>query len=94
MSTAVKYGPGDDLAYLRDDNAWVNWPVQTVKKRKADHSMPDCGLVSPGCRVVYDANLWGLPQDENGIVKPISTWPIKATYESVEAMLADGWEVD
>jgi len=79
-----------DLEWLTHPAEWPNWPVQTVKKRRSNGQMPDVGLVVERENVVepivYDVNLWALPVP--------TPWPIAARYDSIEAMIADGWEVD
>lgn len=80
--------------WLENDYDWPNWPYQTLKRRK-DHQL-ECGIITnnnPTC--VYLCNIFLIPEgglqakDENDeyIVK-------HERYESFDAMLDAGWEVD
>jgi len=88
------------LEWLRNPDFWAYWPIQPVKRRRADGDFPDCGIVIASVEgqlalqacgvcvpVVHDVLLLGAA---DALEQPHKTFK----YESIEAMLADGWEVD
>ena len=78
------------LTHLRNEDKWVHWPVQTMRRDKHPNDW-DCGLVIAGRTTVFEKNLFDL---KSGLIAPqVEDSPHK-DYESYEAMLADGWEVD
>jgi hypothetical protein len=99
----------DHKAWLQNQDWWPNYPFQTMKNRRhvsRENPMGKLGLVVGECLksfhfeqvkflqpggegpvTVFD-QIWGLP------LRPMEVWPVHQTYESIDAMLADGWEVD
>ena len=80
------------LEWLRNPDWWMYWPIQPVKRRRGGTEFPDCGLVAVDTKgdcapAVHDVLLLGA---EKALEQPHITFQ----YESIEAMLADGWEVD
>lgn len=97
----------DDLAFFQDPDRWPNQPLCPVKNPRilqdgsprTNGGMPACGLlyenttpvISGLPRVQPIVYLVGLFDDRQG--KPIKSFPAKQ-YDSLEAMVADGWIVD
>lgn len=95
----------DDKAMITGPDrgaGWPHWPFLPMKQRLEKHSCPNPGLIfdktpllkkidrNAECyRTVYFANFWAVASGE---VK-LSTAE-KKVYESVDAMIADGWMVD
>lgn len=77
----------DDLAFMRDENKWPNWPMLPVKRYTDRGGAPECGIVLSGKTTVYIAYMWGLKEDTFDTCK-------KYEYGSLDAILADGWVVD
>jgi len=70
------------------ETPWMHWPLLPVKKsdwNKNDKSMGVIHCKSP--RSVILVNLWNLSLETTKIAEIIA-------YESVDAMLDDGWMVD
>jgi hypothetical protein len=86
-----------DAEFVRSAMMWPVWPYLPVKRK--DNSLKDKNLgilyateelVKKGKPTVYHLYLFDLPRD-----KKLSDPSIpKTEYESVEAMLDDGWMVD
>jgi hypothetical protein len=81
------------LAWLRAPNKWPHWPFcPLTNKVKADRGRRLCGVAveekaGAATPSVYLGNIFDLD------AKPLSTRE-KMSYGSLEAMIADGWEVD
>jgi hypothetical protein len=76
------------LKHLQDPNQWCHFGVCPVKNREKGDGFPLCGLVPKGKSIVKILNLFaGWTPDE---------WDAAETYEydSLESLVADGWEVD
>lgn len=73
----------DHAAFLSDPSKWSHLfcPV----KRHVDGKM-QVGIYLGGEPIVYRCNMWAIPKD-------LSTTE-QHKYESVAAMVADGWVVD
>lgn len=85
----------DHAAMIRDPGQWPKWPLLPVVNRKPV-GMPDGGVLIAGdpTNTVYRINLWSVP---SGVVKDtiVNNPDIpRTTYDSIEAMLQAGWEVD
>src|SRR4051812_43545449 len=78
------------LEFLRTPDEWPNWPLCPVKKRLITNVANDVGLVAEGPSgpepVVFLCNLWRVKEDFANAVQ--------VKYESLEALVADGWRVD
>ena len=85
---------GNDAEFIKHPDYWPAWPFLPIRRRK----IGDCGLenecalliaTSQPWHSVYLCNLFALPDniaELNGMRGP--------SYDSVEALLADGWQVD
>lgn len=82
----------DNAKMIKDQDSWPQWPFLPVKRRAVGGGFPETGLIAAdpdyrkGIINVYKANLFNLPQDPTGVEK--------ITYQTVDAVLADGWVVD
>lgn len=89
----------EDLAFLRRDAQWPQWPFCPLKRDRKDKpgGWPECGLVVAGERAgamptVYLVNLFGL-----GDLKKEGKWlkdVPQTKYDTLDQLLADGWYVD
>lgn len=82
-----------DLDFLNRVACWPKWPVCPVKKKTEGNSWPIHGLIFAGegdkpIPVVVMLNLW------HPWTKEEYEAAEKHKYDSIEALLADGWEVD
>lgn len=76
----------DDAAFIRDDDSWPNWPLLPIKRPKKDEGWPETALITAGEKtVVIHAGMF----DGQGIHDAKRT-----SYDSIEALVADGWRVD
>lgn len=71
-----------DLAMLRNPDDWTFWPFLPVKRNGGK----ELGYILAGELRVYHTNLFS---DKPRILEASYT-----SYESFEALLADGWRVD
>lgn len=94
----------DDRAMLLNPLIWPNWPLLPLKRNRKDSESGwpiECGLVIAVAEQerwrIYKTNMFSISS------LPGSTLAEKITenskidryvYESVDALLADGWEVD
>lgn len=86
-----------DGEFIRKPGEWPVWPYLPVKRKNNSLKDKNLGilyateeLVKKGKPTVYHLYLFDLPRD-----KKLSDPSIpKTEYESVEAMLDDGWMVD
>ncbi len=86
-----------DLEFIKFCGGWPCWPYLPIKR--GEHYPEDCMLLWAGNwsddntprfpLAVYNCNLWSLPKT----VEEFKAKKFKE-YESVEALLADGWVVD
>jgi hypothetical protein len=75
-----------DLEFMKAYDKWPRWPMLPLKKR--DDSKI-CGfLLGTGYPVVYLKNIYGLKQGDT-----IENLP-KQEYDSLQAILDDGWVID
>ena len=94
--TKKKLGPGDDLEMLQTPDLWPNWPALPMRRYKPDQTVgfPEVGVVldMEGLQnMVVKINLFYL-NALNGAERIRDAE--KYRYESLEALLADGWIVD
>lgn len=79
----------DSLAKLKNPESWVAWPVLPMIR-----GPEECGLVLATVAdrpVIYMQNLFAL---QGGLLMPQLEGCATHVYETLEAMLADGWVVD
>ncbi len=81
----------DHLAMIRDSYRWGRWPYLPMKRDNNSLEDKNLGvLVDDGKSLtIYHVYLFGLPATREEFLASPQT-----TYESHEAMLADGWMVD
>ncbi len=82
-----------DLQFISEPARWPNVVILPVKKHIATGKMPQMGLVMQPSRelprlaphpVVYLGNMWDPELKISDVIE----------YESLEALVADGWVVD
>lgn len=78
-----------DQVFLQNSNLWPSWPVCPLTKGEQTGLVVDGMTDSPV--VVYLINLWAL---KTGPLGPQLEGVEKVKYDSIEALLADGWKVD
>lgn len=75
------------------DDKWPAWPLLPVKRGDMSLKNKNLGVLyatkefCAGKMTVFHVNLFDLPE---GSLRDVP----QTSYESVEAMLADGWQVD
>lgn len=78
-----------DRDFILSDLEWPRWPLLPVK-RYGTEPMAETGLIQADDKTtVIFGNLFDLP-------KTAKDWKAlkRITYDSIEALLADGWKVD
>lgn len=85
----------EDLAFMKEPTRWPAWPFLPMKKPNKEQGWPDNGVLldsgelGKGTKVepiIYRFNIFGdVPFDRSKITKK---------YDSLEAVQADGWQVD
>lgn len=76
-----------DLRFLQDPNLWPAWPFLPLKRYNATGGWPEFGYVvavKGQLTSIRKGNMFGAKSDD----------PVTWVYETPEALLADGWEVD
>ena len=75
-----------DKAMMTNYNAWRHWPLLPIKRPSNLPSRPpQCGVMIEGhYNTVFLANLW----DDNKVDAE------QLVYDSLDALLEDGWVVD
>lgn len=75
----------DSLALMKAENLWPSWPFLPVRNRSIqDRGMPKCAYLFAGAgTVLHHSNMFDASKADP-----------KEAFESFEAMLAAGWEVD
>lgn len=93
-----KLGPGDDAQMIRSPGLWPRWPVLPVKKPGfwEDQSGKKMGVIfdeprDKGWRIIH-VNLYAVGTMPEEKWKKVCSEATR--YESLEALLADGWVVD
>lgn len=96
----------DDLAYLKNCGMWPRWPYcpvknqtnETIRKERKD-SFPVCGVVFDENPLGKGGPIWATPTVY--LLNIFAGWTAeqfkeckKYEYESLEAMVADGWVID
>ena len=78
------------LDTFKAPGTWPCWPFLPVKRRKQDHSMPDCGLmIEQEGTVPPRVYLRGLYEKD----PPLDKAP-QENFDNFEALLDAGWVVD
>ena len=78
----------ESIDFLKRPHVWPCWPVCPVKRYVEQGKFPDTGVIlADGTWIVYRICLFLLTKGELESCE-------KHEYESVEALVADGWEVD
>lgn len=81
----------DDVSFLNRPEMWPCWPVAPVKSHNPKHggdNAPACGLVLAGHSRVVMLNMFQGWTPEQ--YKEAKKWE----YDTIEALVADGWMVD
>lgn len=83
----------EEMRMIEMEPGWPRWPVLPVKNiRRGEKDYPDDQevgiLIAGNLTTVYFKNLWDL---QNGALGPQLEGVPTATYESVEALVRDGW---
>ncbi len=81
----------DHLAMVKDQDRWPCWPYLPVKRRDKNMESKNLGIlwIGTGGLIVHHTYLFGMPKT----IEEFKAMP-KTEYQTHEAMLADGWEVD
>lgn len=83
-----------DLEGMKSPGSWPRWPVLPLKRRDRAESGPEMGILAVRGLdekpepIVYRTNMFEATSWEKLDENP------KYTYESFEALQADGWVVD
>ncbi len=82
-----------DKEMILRDVEWPAFPGLPVKKySKNPGEFPDCGIIIAGdLQTVYFINMWLLV---SGPIRPQLEKVERKNYESLDALLEDGWIVD
>jgi hypothetical protein len=88
------------LAYLKNAAQWLTWPFVPVKTntnksiaKEWNDMFPVCGLVFEGEGNAARPTVVKLNMFQSWTPEQFEAAP-KKVYDSIEAMLDDGWEVD
>ena len=97
MSKTKQREEFDHVTFIKDPVRWPCWPLLPVKKYTSQVSFPTVGLVFAiqgySLHTVYETNMFDLCHDGDNMQEKLAK-VTKHEYESVEAMVADGWIVD
>lgn len=90
----------EDLKFLKDPDLWVMWPIMPMK-RYQESGLPEIAslvdLESYRTTLLFDEGtlLWEGEKYRGKTWREIVAMiPNQKKYDSVEAILADGWECD
>ena len=75
------------IEFLKQPKRWGCWPACPVKRYVKQGEWPDMGVVLADGWIVYRVNLFMLTKEQLDSCE-------KHEYDSVEALVSDGWEVD
>lgn len=81
----------EDIEFINDPYGWPVYPFLPMKRTGPDHSNVSGVIINPERTVVYEKNMFSF---ESGELLPQLKDAKKHQYESVEALVADGWMVD
>lgn len=78
-----------DLAHISNPDGWNTWPVCPLKRNQGRECgvIFDASSVEAGRWTVYIVNMFALKSTDLETVKQYK-------YETPDALLADGWQVD
>jgi len=78
----------DDKNFILDPTRWPNWPILPMK----NIDRQECGVMRAVQgelgTTIYLINMWEIKKDIDWVKVP------KKTYLDIDALLADGWEID
>lgn len=76
-----------DLEKIKDQDSWPIWPILPLKRKDNSLQNKNLGFLHVQTPlVIYHAYIFDLPATLEGVPQ--------TKYESIEALLADGWRVD
>lgn len=75
----------DDVAFIEDSDLWPMWPVCPVKKGDLNGTI---AYYKPN--EVMLVNMFRIPDMKDEDMDKV----VKKTYDSIEALVQDGWVVD
>ena len=88
MIDVQKERQSKSISFLKRPHVWPCWPVCPVKRHVGQGMLPDIGIVvADGTWIVYRISLFTATAADLESCE-------KHEYETVEALVADGWEVD
>jgi len=85
----------NDVAMMKNPDAWPCWPVLPVKLYSKPDNFPKCGfLFADGKPAIYMTNLYALDDRPGTTYKEKLEGVERVEFSSFEEMVATGWEVD
>ncbi len=80
-----------EIKMMRNPNVWPRWPVLPVVNRN-EPGWPECGIMINECKpIVY---LIGMFELKAGVLSESLKDVKKAEFQTYEALIQAGWEVD
>ena len=90
--------PGDDRLMMESPEYWINWPILTLKKGRADGGLPDTG-------VLYDRSHHDIEDAadtstrfrflDNCLIVLVTLHQLRAApVTNIDKLIEDGWVVD
>jgi hypothetical protein len=80
----------EELAFMQDENQWPKWPYLPMKQSQK-HGPPNVGyMVAGNVPTIHKENVWTFGRTSTAA--PMNS--NKVVYQSYEAILDDGWEID
>lgn len=85
----------DDRAFIEDPDNWPQWPLLPMKRIDSNQRLECAFIVSGDSGVkLYRGNIFAIyERPGNTLAEKLTDVPIYK-YESVDALLADGWVID
>lgn len=83
----------EDLEFMRKPTKWPRWPLLPLKRPRGSGQMPECGFMVAEKGIlttVFRGYIW----DNESVKLAIRSGKDSKTYDSYEAIVADGWRVD
>lgn len=88
--SASRRSAPDDLSFMQTSDNWPRYPILPIKRKNNDIGFWDCAILfADGRPIVYHCNMFQLA-DKTLTLESCK----KNTYDSFEALVADGWIVD